>query len=329
MTPAQIDLVEEAKGKALEILRHNAKGAGTRYGRLFRTAGWAYPEAYTRDMMLSALGVLVSGDDGLVAALRRVIEALAENRSARGHTPSLAHDPDDRGASDTTPLFLVGAALFRRHLGQPDYLHDAVDEALQWMAYQSPDDRAMVAQLPTTDWRDEHWVLGYGLYTNALVYAYLRLLGRDDKAEALRKHMNRLDVANTHKSAHRALVMKDKPYFALWSYKIERNERFDLLGNSLAILTGLAAPARAKRIVHWLEGECDHLRERGELAGPLPPCLIPYIQPPDSDWRRRYEEFNPPGAYHNGGIWPFICGFYVAALVAARRHHRPQPNLEA
>jgi len=45
------------------------------------------------------------------------------------------------------------------------------------MRYQSPDDRVMVAQLPTTDWRDEHWVYGYGLYVNALVHAYLPLYG--------------------------------------------------------------------------------------------------------------------------------------------------------
>ncbi|MBK5247500.1 MAG: hypothetical protein JJE49_09580 [Peptostreptococcaceae bacterium] len=30
--------------------------------------------------------------------------------------------------------------------------------------------------------------------------------------------------------------------------------------------------------------------------------------------------FNKPGDYHNGGIWPFICGFYVAAPVAAKRY---------
>ena len=31
-------------------------------------------------------------------------------------------------------------------------------KALTWMRYQSADDRVMVTQLPTSDWRDEHWV---------------------------------------------------------------------------------------------------------------------------------------------------------------------------
>jgi len=52
----------------------------------------------------------------------------------------------------------------------------------------------------------------------------------------------------------------------------------------------------------------------------LPPNFFPYINPDDPDWHPRYEQFNNPGEYHNGGIWPFICGFYVAALVAAKRY---------
>jgi len=34
-----------------------------------------------------------------------VLETLAKNQTERGHIPSLVQDNDDRGASDTTPLF--------------------------------------------------------------------------------------------------------------------------------------------------------------------------------------------------------------------------------
>jgi glycogen debranching enzyme len=61
------------------------------------------------------------------------------------------------------------------------------------------------------------------------------------------------------------------------------------------------------------------MRDRGELAVDLPPCLFPYILPHHAEWRPRYERFNRPGEYHNGGVWPFVCGFYVAACVAAGR----------
>jgi hypothetical protein len=103
----------------------------------------------------------------------------------------------------------------------------------------------------------------------------------------------------------------------MWVYKIHANGRFDLLGNSLAILFGLADPHKANEIIAWVETACEKMKASGDLACDLPPCLIPYIRPQDEDWRPRYQQFNLPGEYHNGGIWPFISGFYIAALVAA------------
>jgi hypothetical protein len=120
-----------------------------------------------------------------------------------------------------------------------------------------------------------------------------------------------------------------KPYYALWSYKVLGNERFDLLGNSLAILFGIASRSRARQMVAWVEEECDALRAKGELALELPPCLLPYMHPGDPDWHPRYEIYGPAGDYHNGGVWPFICGFYVAALVAAGRFRLAETRLEA
>jgi len=123
-----------------------------------------------------------------------------------------------------------------------------------------------------------------------------------------------------HHYVHEGLVVKHKPYYAFWSYKVYSSERFDLLGNSIAILSGLAPLSRAAKIVAWIEEECRAMREKGELAVDLPPNFFPFIRPEDPDWIPRYLHFNMPGEYHNGGIWPFICGFYIAALVAARKY---------
>jgi hypothetical protein len=271
--------------------------------------------------MISALGFLVTGNEELADALRRTLVALATNQTPRGHIPSFAHDPDDRGASDTTPLFLFGLALYRKSANQPEFLNEAAQKALKWMQYQSPDDRVMVSQLPTSDWRDEQWVMGYGLYVNALVYAYLLLYGEHESAAQLRELMNRLEVCGKEKNPHEheGLVVPSKPYYALYSYKVLNSDRFDLLGNSLAILTGIASPDRARDLLAWIEAECEAMRDRGELAVDLPPCLFPYILPHHADWHPRYERYNRPGDYHNGGVWPFVCGFYVTACVAAGR----------
>ncbi|MFA6400386.1 MAG: glycoside hydrolase 100 family protein [Salinivirgaceae bacterium] len=318
--------IELATQAAIEVLLHNAHGP---FHGLPRTAGWGYPEPYTRDLMFSILGIAVSGNQKLLESIRKVLETLAKNQTERGHIPSLVHNSDDRGSSDSTPLFLLGVGIFRKATHEPDFLNEAVDKALIWMEYQSPADRYLVAQQPTSDWRDEQWVIGYGLFVNTLVYSYLRLLGNHDRADSLRHEMNQFTITCDviHHHVHEGLVVKHKPYFAFWSYKIYSSERFDLLGNSLAILSGLASPTRADEMVSWIEAECSAMQERGELAVDLPPNFFPYVQPNNPDWYPRYAIFNNPGEYHNGGIWPFICGFYVAALVAAKRYSLARKKL--
>jgi len=320
--------IEAAKRAAVEVLLSNAKRSKT---GLPRTAAWGYPEPYTRDLMMSALGFLVSESGDLVDALRRTLEALARNQSERGLIPGLANDPQDLGSSDTTPWFLIGLALYRSYSGEATFLGEAAKKALRWLEYQSPDDRVMIGQQPTSDWRDEQWVDGYGLYVNALYYMALCLHGCPRRAATLRRLMNRFTITKSHKHAHvhEGLHVANKPYYALWALKVHSSERFDLVGNSLAIIGGIPSRSRAEKIVTWVEAECQALRKDGLLFGDLPPNLFPYIERDHPDWRRRYEDYNQPGEYHNGGVWPFACALYVAAQVAAGRVKAARRSLVA
>jgi hypothetical protein len=199
------------------------------------------------------------------------------------------------------------------------------------MEYQSPTNRYLVAQLPTSDWRDEQWVLGYGLFVNTVVYTYLKLFGQHERALNVKRAMERFTVKGDRQNRHihEGLVLRSKPYYALWSYKVYRSERFDLLGNSLAILSGIARPSRASKLITWIEAECKAMRQREELAVDLPPNFFPYIREEDPEWMPRDKKYNQPGEYHNGGIWPFICGFYIAALVAGQKYHLAEKKLLA
>ena len=328
MNTSEQQEIEEAKKAAIEVLLNNAHGP---YHGLPRTAGWGYPEPYTRDLMFSILGIGVSENKKLLESIRKVLETLAKNQTEHGHIPSLVHDKEDRGSSDTTPLFLLGIGIFRKLSGEQDFLNNAVEKALIWMEYQSPSDRFLVAQQPTSDWRDEIWVTGYGLFVNTLVYIYLRLLGKNERADRMHSEMSRFTITDgtIHRHVHEGLVVKHKPYYAFWSYKIHSSERFDLLGNSLAILSGIASPSRSEEMISWIEDECENMKKKGELAVDLPPNFFPYIKTEDPDWHPRYAIYNNPGEYHNGGIWPFICGVYVAALVAAKKHSLAQDKLLA
>src|SRR5690606_4786203 len=100
------------------------------------------------------------------------------------------------------------------------------------------------------------------------------------------------------------------PYMGFRDYA----DRFDTLGNLLAIVFGVADQQKADLIL-------DYIHNCG-LNEPYPVrCLYPPIQPGDADWREyfRVRNLNLPDHYHNGGAWPFIGGFYVAALIQAGR----------
>jgi hypothetical protein len=202
---------------------------------------------------------------------------------------------------------------------------------MRWMEYQSQTGGVIVGQLPTTDWRDEQWVLGSGLYVNMLVYTYLRLHGQHEKARQLKREIHRYAMQShgTAPNNPAGLVLPGRPYYALWSHKVYWGDRFDLLGNCLAILSGLASPSRAAAIVQWVKKQCSKLKREGDLAVDLPPNLFPYVRPSDEDWVARYEKFNRPGEYHNGGVWPFVCSFYVAALVAVGELESAEEKLAA
>ena len=129
-----------AKKAVIEVLLHKP------YRGLPRTAGWGDPEPHTRDLLIGSLDMLLGREQKLVSAVRKVLPVLARNQTEHGHIPSLVHDPDNRGASDTTPLFILARGFYRMVSGENDFLEDAARRAMRWMDYQSPYDSVMVAQ---------------------------------------------------------------------------------------------------------------------------------------------------------------------------------------
>jgi len=77
MKQTDLNEIENAKEAALKVLLHNAHGP---YFGLPRTAGWGYPEPYTRDLMFSIFGIAVSGNIKLLDSIRKVLETLAKNQ---------------------------------------------------------------------------------------------------------------------------------------------------------------------------------------------------------------------------------------------------------
>jgi glycogen debranching enzyme len=115
------------------------------------------------------------------------------------------------------------------------------------------------------------------------------------------------------------LLADSKYYLPYLSFR-DVGEWFDTFGNLMAILAGVADSERSALIL-------DLMRREG-LADPPAKSIYPAIQPGDADWREYYGALNAPHHHHNGGVWPFLGGFYVAALVKVGLDREAEEALE-
>lgn len=241
----------------------------------------------------------------------------------------------------------------------------SLERALLWLRYQDSNECGLLEVHEAMDWADLFANRYNVLFDNALYYAAWRCMalmaealeegkgarGQEDggpdgtaawyheRAEDVRLKVNRLlwvgpeepnDLAwiagerkewlYVRKRVETELV--ERPFYLPYMAFRDYADRLDTLGNLVAILFGVADQAKADKILDYIHG-CG-------LDEPFPVrALYPPLQPGDKDWREYYRvrNLNQPHHYHNGGAWPFIGGFYVAALVQAGRHAEAERQL--
>jgi glycogen debranching enzyme len=223
---------------------------------------------------------------------------------------------------------------------------EAIREVLRWYEYQDVDQTGLLSMQESSDWQDLFCTRGKGLYLNCLYVMALRCateLFEREEADRLRHRAalvaerinayfwyrgdkdTRRHLANTFStvgtperdSMGRWREMPEKQYLTHESYYLPYlgfrtlGEWFDSFGNILAILAGVADRRRSEIILDFIS---RHSLDTWPLRS-----LTPAVRPGDPDWRNYYGSLNAPHHYHNGGVWPFLGGFYVAALVEAGR----------
>jgi len=177
-------------------------------------------------------------------------------------------------------------------------------------------------QNEASDWADLMPRSGFVLYSNSLWY-WIKLLYNLDKAKETKKYFNYILDANINIPVK---VIKDNPrlkilksfvkqdknnpsYLSFVNYSYAGYE-VDTFANILACLLGLADDKKARQITKYF------IREKANQPWPIKAVLKP-IKRNDKLWRTymdRYNVINKPCQYHNGGIWPFIGGFWVMLL---------------
>jgi glycogen debranching enzyme len=263
-------------------------------------------------------------------------------------------DTAHAGCIDNSLWFILGHYANWRATGDRETLRHswpALGRALLWLRYQDSNECGLLEAHEAMDWADLFPNRYNSLYPNALYAAAWRAIGHlaaalgEDDAEFARTadetawklnqllwvgpevpkdwawvERHRREWIYPLRLVETALVVRPYylPYMGFRSY----GDRCDTLGNCLAILLGLAGPAQAERILHYLHS--------AGLDQPYPIRSLDHpIHRGDPDWRDYLllRDLNKPDHYHNGGIWPFIGGFYVAALVTAGWNDRAAEQL--
>ena len=321
-------LIEQGKIKAIEVLEHCAKPTG------FYASGLpgGYEATWARDSMITSLGASLV-EKKFQKPFGKSLELLSKNQSVLGQIPNAVGSFNTDRQSDITfnsidssLWYLVGHQVYAKAYKDQSLLRkykNNIEKALLWLRYQDPNEDKLLAQQPTMDWQDAFpHKYGHVINTQALYYGVLNMHGKTKEAAHLK------EVVNGEIEKYLAMYDPKLGYYLPWNWKNHDGDReqeqwFDTLGNLLAIVTGLATKEIANSILQYIKKE--------EIAKPFPcKAIWPPIKQGDKEWHSYFEKCDArePYAYLNGGVWPFIGGFYVAALIKTGQHQKAQEALE-
>lgn len=319
--------VNIAYQKALDVIRACAKPTGLYASGL----PGGYEATWARDSMTTALGA--SFHKEFQGVIKKSLELLSKNQSEVGLIPNCVGSYNNDRESDVTfnstdaPLwYIIGHFVYAQAYNDKTLLKKYkknIDKALLWLRCQDQDNIGLITQQPTGDWEDAFpHKYGYVIHCNALYYAALNFLGETKLAENLKK------IINGEYRKYASLYDDKLGYYYPWGWKNhdnirEHEEWFDTAGNLLAIITGLATPKIANKILNYIDKE--------KINRPYPcKAIWPPMKKGDKDWHDYFElcDAREPLSYLNAGIWPFIGGLYVVALVKMKQFKKAEIELE-
>ncbi len=300
-------------------------------------------QIWARDSMIASLGARFVPDGQIQEAMQASLAILKDHRGPGGAIPNNVDcatlHPNFRAYIDGGLWWIITSTLLA-----PD--RETVRQVLRWYEYQDVDQTGLISMQEASDWQDLFCTRGKGLYVNCLYVMALRRAAEvfaGDEADALRRRAELVSarinsyfwyagdndtqrhISNSFSTEGRASrdsmgrlrempekrYLKEERYYLPYLGFRVLGEWFDSFGNILAILSGVADRQQSDIILDFIP---RYSLEKWPLRS-----LTPAVRPGDPDWRNYYGSLNAPHHYHNGGVWPFLGGFYVAALVKTGR----------
>lgn len=323
-----MNTTQQAYKKAQDVLKQCSKKTA------FYASGLkgGYEATWARDSMITSLGASLVGQD-FKQVFKKSLNLLTKNQSDLGQIPNAVGSYNLERKSDVTfnsidsaLWYIIGHYVYAIAYEDPSLLEqhkNNIAKALVWLKFQDPNEDKLIVQQPTMDWMDAFpHKYGRVLNTQALHYGVLKLVGNEKMANYIKP------IINGETQEYLSLYDEKLKYYRPWIWKDHAGDReseewFDTLGNLLAIIFGLATPQITKNILNYIEQE--------KINQPYPcKAMWPPIEPGDKEWHSYFSQCDAREPFHylNGGIWPFIGGFYVAALIKAGQYKKAEIELE-
>jgi Alkaline and neutral invertase len=340
-TVADDGLLQRMHARALALLERNL----TPLGILAATPGAranarGYAAIFARDAAICAIGMALSGSRRLEDEAPTGLLTLAAAQARNGQIPKYVELPRGEGdfwyigCVDATLWWLIGIGFLDR--ARPDRalrvrLGESVRRAIDWLSCQEHPKFLLLQQNEASDWADIMPRSGFVLYTNALWHLVKRLYDLPGANETRRSANELFHPFGTAVAEYRRARLlthyarrgaRNRDLYLSFVNFAQVGDEGDTLGNVLAILCGLADDAARHRVLRALV--------RAGVSDPYPVRVVCDPIPEGSLLWRPYmsrHRQNYAWQYHNGGIWPFAGGLWVAAMVEAGLHNQARDEL--
>jgi len=307
-----------------------------------------YKRIWARDGVIIGLAALLTGEERYQKTLHATLKTLREHQGPHGEIPSNVDTASGRvslggttGRVDADLWYIIGCAAYWRATSDDRFLEEfyASIERVQFLlGCWEFNNRGLIYVPQTGDWTDEYLHQGYVLYDQLLYWRALQDLCDMEKArhgkedQILRDKVDRLhslirknywffscekDAPGTyhpvlHQKGCEAAVHCNTHWMAFFS-PTGYGYRFDALANTLVSLFGIADDDQRERVDSFIA------KEVVQQDMMVLPAFHPIIHPEDDAWNELEVSFsftfkNRPYEFQNGGLWPFVTGFYVADL---------------
>jgi glycogen debranching enzyme len=337
----QPQLLEICRSRSIDLLKRNMSPGGILAATpSARAEKRGYTAIFGRDAAVCAIGMALSGDETLERAAAVGLHTLARHQARNGQIAKfvdLQRQEADfwyLGCIDSTLWWLIALALLDRRLpagGLRRRYAKHVKLATQWLLAQEHQQFFLLQQNEASDWADIMPRSGFVLYTNALWYFVKQLYGIAHAPRTLANFNGLFHPFSAGIAEYRrARLLNDYVlrrgrnrdlYLSFVNFSFF-GEEGDVFGNVLAVLLGLADHTASARTLDALT--------KAHVNDPYPVRAVTRpIQQSSSLWRpymARHRQ-NFVWQYHNGGIWPMVGGFWIAALVNAGRVEQARAEL--